>query len=75
MTDTENEERPVKGTPTHPYVTKLTMDPATWGEFERRFWGRPEVKVRRLDDAVPDQWVVWVACASTDVKDLLEKYW
>lgn len=75
MTDTENEEMPVMGTRTHPHVTKLVMDPATWAEFERRCWDRPEVKVRRLDDVVPDQWVVWVACASETVKDLLEEHW
>lgn len=72
---TDNEEMPVKGTKTHPYIAKLVMDPADWHDFECRFQDRPEVKVRRLDDSEPDQWTAWVACASEEVKALLEKFW
>jgi hypothetical protein len=72
---TENEEMPVKGTKTHPYIAKLIMDPADWHGFEARFQDRPEVKIRFLDDSEPGQWTVWVACASAEVKDLLQRHW
>lgn len=71
----DNEEPEIKLPKTHPYLAKLVLDPADWYDFERRVEDRPEVKVRRLDTAEPDQWTVWVACASPAVQELLEKNW
>ena len=72
---TDNEQMPIKGTKTHPYVATIVMDPATWSRFEANFEDRPEVKIRQLDSSQPDQWTVYVACASERVRDLLESGW
>jgi hypothetical protein len=71
----DNEEPEIKLPATHPCLAKLIMNPADWHDFESRFEDRPEVKVRRLDTSQPDQWAVWVACASEAVRDLLEENW
>jgi len=72
---TDNEEPKIRLPKTHPYLAKLVLDPGEWYEFEQRFQYRPEVKIRKLDDSVPDHWTVYVACASEEVKDLLDKHW
>ena len=61
---------------THPHLAKLVIDPADRHEFERQFEDRPEeVKIRKLGTSEPDQWTVWVGCASEMVKHLLEENW
>jgi hypothetical protein len=73
MTDTDT--MPSEGTKTHPYLAVIIMDPARWFYFEQTFEDRPEVKIRKIDRAVPDAWTVYVACASAEVVDLLESNW
>jgi hypothetical protein len=66
---------PIKGITTHPYVATIIMDPAMWSRFEWTFDDRPEVKILMVDRQVPEPWTVYVACASDDVRDLLESNW
>ena len=73
MSDTDTP--PVEGTKTHPYLATVVIDPARWHDFERTFEDRPEVRVLKLDHQTPDTWAVHVACASDDVRDLLESNW
>jgi len=75
MTDTDTDTPPVEGTKTHPYVATIVMDPARWHVFEQTFEDRPEVKIRKLDHRTADAWTVYVACASQEVRDLLEDNW
>ncbi|HUZ62952.1 MAG TPA: hypothetical protein VMU82_04475 [Acetobacteraceae bacterium] len=72
---TNNDEPKIKLPKTHPHLAKLVIDPADWHEFERQFEDRPEVKIRKLGTSEPDQWTVWVGCASEMVKHLLEENW
>jgi len=72
---TETDATPVKGTKTHPYMSVIKIDPVAWAEFEATYDGRPEVKIRKLDNSEPDTWTVFVACASEAVKDWLEAGW
>jgi hypothetical protein len=71
----DNEEMPVKGTRTHPYMCAIAIDPVDWSAFEAAVEDRPEVKIRKLDDSEPDTWTVYVACASEAVMKRLEKSW
>ena len=66
---------PIQSSTTHPHIAEIVMDPAKWSKFERAFEGRPEVNILRVDRQVPDAWIVYVACASEDVRDLLESNW
>ena len=73
---TDDETLPaIKGTKTHPYIATLTMDPVHWHRFEADFQYRPEVKIRHVDRDQPDVWIVYVACASEAVKELMEEHW
>ena len=60
---------------THPHVATIVMDPARWFDFERTFEDRPEVKILKLDHGTPDAWTVYAACASDEVRKLLERNW
>jgi hypothetical protein len=73
MTDTNI--IPARISRTHPHLATIVMDPARWYDFERTFEDRPEVRILRLDDRTPDAWTVRVACASQEVRDLLEANW
>jgi len=66
---------PIEGTKTHPYIATIIMDPATWSRFEAVFEDRPEVRIRKVDSRTPDAWTIYVACASEEVRDLLESGW
>ena len=79
MTDTDTEtnanipsNRHIK---THPYIAMIVMDPVKWFDFERTFENRPEVKILKLDRGQPDDWIVYAACASDEVRKLLERNW
>jgi hypothetical protein len=51
------------------------MEPATWAKFQRTFEDQPEVQQLGVDRSEPDVWTVFVACASREVRDLLESNW
>ncbi len=72
---TDSEQTPIEGTKTHPYIAKVIIDPAMWAQFERAFENRPEVRIRKVDHQTPDAWNVYVACASEEVRRLLERGW
>jgi hypothetical protein len=74
-TDTDSDTLPIAGTKSHPYVVAIVLDPAQWHYFERMFEDRPEVRIRKLDHRTADAWTVYVACASQEVRDLLEANW
>jgi hypothetical protein len=57
------------------HLATIVMDPARWYDFERTFEDRPEVRIVKLDHSTPDMWTVYVACASDEVRDLLESNW
>ena len=63
------------GTPTHPHVAAFAMDPASWARFQRAFEDRPEVVQLEVDRTRSDRWIVYAACASLTVADLLESNW
>ena len=63
------------GTHTHPHVAVIHMDPANWSKFQRAFDDRPEVQQLGVDRSAPDEWIVYTACASRTVRDLLESNW
>jgi hypothetical protein len=67
--------RPIEGTQTHPYIAEIAMDPAKWFKFEQAFEERPEVNILRVDRHTPDAWVLYAACVSKEVRDLLESNW
>ena len=77
MTDieTDTDIPPNRHINTHPHVATIVMDPAAWFDFERTFEDRPEVKILKVDQATPDEWTVFVACASDEVRKLLESNW
>ena len=79
MTDTETDSEtdipPNRYVNTHPYVATIVMDPAAWFDFERTFEDRPEVKILKVDRETPDAWTVFAACASDEVRKLLERNW
>jgi hypothetical protein len=60
---------------THPYPATIVMEPADWAQFERAFADRPEVHQLGVDRTTPDAWTVYAACASREVRDLLESNW
>lgn len=72
---TDNQEAAIKLPKSHPYLATLTIDPADWHRFEQMADDRPEIRIRKLDRSEPDRWIVYVACASVAVKDLLERAW
>jgi len=65
----------IAGTKTHPYIAEIAMDPAKWFKFEQAFEARPVVRIRNVDQRMPDAWIVHIACASKEVRDLLESNW
>jgi hypothetical protein len=75
MTEIDDEEMPVKGTKTHPYLAVLRIDPVDWSDLEAAVEDRPEMKVRMVDRDQPDIWTAYIACASEAVKERLEKTW
>jgi len=60
---------------THPYLATLYIDPAELHDLERRFTDRREVKILGVDTTMPDNWVVYVACASEQIVRKLEENW
>jgi hypothetical protein len=66
---------PHTGTTTHPFVATIAMEPATWAKFQRTFEDQKEVQQLGVDRSEPDMWTVFVACASREVRDLLESNW
>jgi hypothetical protein len=73
MTDADT--MPIKGIKSHPYIATLVMDPADLWRFERVFEDEPQVKIMKVDHQQPDNWTVYVACASQRVCDLIESNW
>lgn len=63
------------GTPTHPHLAVIQMDPADCAKFHRAFEDQPEVRQIDIDRSAPDVWTVYAACASQSVCDLLESNW
>jgi hypothetical protein len=63
------------GTPTHPHIASIAIEPAVWANFHCTFEDQPEVKLLSVDRSKPDVWMVKVACASRCVQDLLESNW
>jgi hypothetical protein len=66
---------PYQGTSTHPYLATIAMDPAHWINYEAAFADRPEVRQLGVDQSLADCWMVYTACASRAVRDLLESNW
>ncbi len=66
---------PHTGTSAHPYVATIRMDPANWAKFQRAFEDRPEVQQLGVDRSMADEWIVYAACGSRAVRDLLETNW
>jgi hypothetical protein len=66
---------PYQGTSTHPYLATISMDPAHWAKFEAAFADRPEVRQLGVDRSSADCLMVYAACASRTVRDLLESNW
>ncbi len=64
-----------RGTPTHPYVATVTLDPMEAGRFERMADNEPSVCVLGVDRSVADAWTVYAACASEESRHLLELAW
>jgi hypothetical protein len=64
-----------EGSKTHPFVATILMDPAKLYSFERAFEDRREVRILKVDDKTPDCWIVYAACASEEVQNLLEDNW
>lgn len=73
MTDTDI--IPARISRTHPHLATIVIDPARWHDFERTFEDRPEVRILKLDHQTADAWTVYVACASQEVRDVLEANW
>jgi hypothetical protein len=73
--DTNTDTPPNRHIKTHPHVATVVLDPAQWFDFERTFEDRPEVKILKLDRGQPDDWTVYAACASDEVRKLLERNW
>ena len=73
MTDTDI--TPDAGIQTHPHLATIAMEPANWSRFERAFEDQPEVRIIKVDRHMPDAWMVHAACASREVRDLLESNW
>jgi hypothetical protein len=66
---------PFSGTPTHPHVATIAMDPSRIGQFARMTDGQPDVQVLGIDKRDSDCWMVYVGCASRQGADLLESEW
>lgn len=60
---------------THPHIATVTIDPADLDEVERMAGSRRELRLLDVDDSTPDQWTVWVGCASERVRDMFEERW
>ena len=60
---------------THPYVAKLTVDPADLRYIQDLCDEKPELKFLDYDGSKPDLWRVRVGCASRTVLERLEDEW
>ena len=68
-------EPPFSGTPTHPHIATIPLDPSEAGRFIRMTEDQPDVRVLGIDSRSPDNWIVFAACASRAGRDMLESEW
>jgi hypothetical protein len=67
--------REITPPPSHPYITKLEIDPADLHRLRRMADNAPELRVLDFDDSTPDRWAVRVGCASRRVQEMIEDTW
>jgi hypothetical protein len=66
---------PYQGTPSHPYLARVTLDPTELARFERLNEDQHGVQILGVDRSMPDEWTIYAACASRTGRDLLESNW
>ena len=61
--------------PSHPHLATITIDPVDWCRFQQLNDDNPATRIMTHDDPVDGMMTVFVACASTSVRDRLLDGW